>query len=60
MRIRNSVVAMVAAAMVSAATVESVQAQGAGPDPRIGLRAGWMDAETAAWNLRLVAQHPRP
>jgi hypothetical protein len=60
MLIRNSVVAMVVAAMVSAATVATVQAQGAGPDPRIGLRAGWMDAETAAWNLRVVAQHPRP
>lgn len=36
-------------------------AQGApNPDPRPTLRAGWMDAETASWNLRLVAQRPRP
>ncbi len=27
-------------------------------DPRIGLRAGWMDAAEAAWNLRLVSTTP--
>ena len=25
------------------------------PDPRVGLRAGWFDAATAAWNLDLVS-----
>lgn len=25
------------------------------PDPRVGLRAGWFDAEVASWNLRLVS-----
>jgi len=25
------------------------------PDPRVGLRAGWMDAAQAAWNMRLVS-----
>jgi hypothetical protein len=25
------------------------------PDPRIGLRAGWFNAEQAAWNMRLVS-----
>ncbi len=30
------------------------------PDPRVGLRAGWMDAEEAAWNLRLVSNTPPP
>jgi hypothetical protein len=25
------------------------------PDPRVGLRAGWMNAADAAWNLRLVS-----
>jgi hypothetical protein len=29
-------------------------------DPRIGLGAGWTDAEEAAWNLELVANVPRP
>ncbi|HEY6107878.1 MAG TPA: hypothetical protein VIV56_03135 [Gemmatimonadales bacterium] len=25
------------------------------PDPRVGLRAGWMDAAQALWNMRLVS-----
>ena len=25
------------------------------PDPRVGLKAGWFDAGTAAWNLKLVS-----
>jgi hypothetical protein len=28
------------------------------PDPRIGLKAGWFDAGTAAWNLRLLSTTP--
>jgi hypothetical protein len=28
------------------------------PDPRVGLRAGWMDAGEAAWNLRVVSTTP--
>ena len=28
------------------------------PDPRVGLRAGWFDAGTAAWNLRLISNTP--
>jgi hypothetical protein len=28
------------------------------PDPRVGLRAGWMDAAQAAWNMRLVSTTP--
>ena len=27
-------------------------------DPRVGLRAGWMDAGQAAWNLKLVSTTP--
>jgi hypothetical protein len=30
------------------------------PDPRIGLRAGWLDAEVALGNMRLVSATPRP
>jgi hypothetical protein len=30
------------------------------PDPRVGLRAGVMDAAQAAWNLRLVSTTPPP
>jgi hypothetical protein len=29
-------------------------------DPRVGLRAGWMDAGEAIRNMELVAQRPRP
>jgi hypothetical protein len=28
------------------------------PDPRVGLRAGWMDAAEAIWNLRVVSRTP--
>ncbi|MGE5801365.1 MAG: LVIVD repeat-containing protein [Gemmatimonadota bacterium] len=28
------------------------------PDPRIGLRAGWMNAAAANWNMRLVSSTP--
>jgi hypothetical protein len=28
------------------------------PDPRVGLRAGWMDAGEAIWNLRVVSRTP--
>jgi len=31
------------------------------PDPRVGLRAGWMDAAEASWNLRVVSRtEPSP
>jgi hypothetical protein len=30
------------------------------PDPRVGLRAGLMDAAEASWNLRVVSQTPPP
>ncbi len=28
------------------------------PDPRVGLRAGWMNAAEAVWNIRLVSTTP--
>jgi hypothetical protein len=28
------------------------------PDPRVGLRAGWMNAAEAAWNIKLVSTTP--
>jgi hypothetical protein len=28
------------------------------PDPRVGLKAGWFDAGTAAWNLALISNTP--
>jgi hypothetical protein len=30
------------------------------PDPRVGLGAGWLDAETAIRNLELLAHHDKP
>ena len=57
--------AMLAAALLlgacaSATTLESPApapaASAAGTDPRIGLRAGMMDAEEAIWNLRLLSK----
>ncbi|MGH7645098.1 MAG: LVIVD repeat-containing protein [Gemmatimonadales bacterium] len=30
------------------------------PDPRVGLRAGMMDAAEASWNLRVVSKTPPP
>ena len=30
------------------------------PDPRVTLRAGYLDAQQAAWNLDLIANRPRP
>jgi hypothetical protein len=35
-----------------------MSAQPPRPDPRVGLRAGWMDAEEAVWNLRVVSKTP--
>jgi hypothetical protein len=43
---------------VPAATPATSQAEAA--DPREGLRAGWMDAEEASWNMSLLATRPRP
>jgi hypothetical protein len=28
------------------------------PDPRVGLKAGWFDAQSAIWNLQLVSNTP--
>ena len=36
----------------------SMSATAPSPDPRVGLRAGLMDAGEAAWNLRVLSQTP--
>ena len=53
--------------VLAAVTVHTAGAQGTrspaaapSPDPRVGLRAGWLNAATAAWNLKLVAAAPKP
>jgi hypothetical protein len=52
--------------LASAAACASMSSSGGGaidmstsapsPDPRVGLRAGWMDAGEATWNLAVVAK----
>ena len=44
----------------SAAGQATTSAAPPSPDPRVGLRAGWMNAGSAAWNLKLVAAAPKP
>ncbi|HTH64912.1 MAG TPA: hypothetical protein VL563_09495, partial [Gemmatimonadales bacterium] len=55
---RQSAVAIlvIAGAFAAARAV----AQQPSPDPRVGLRAGWMDAAQAAWNMRLVSTSAPP
>jgi hypothetical protein len=40
----------------SAAGSADVSTSAPSPDPRVGLRAGWMDAGEATWNLAVVAK----
>ncbi|MBS1241297.1 MAG: repeat-containing protein, partial [Gemmatimonadetes bacterium] len=52
---------MLAAAALVGVTLSPVTATGQGsPDPRVGLRAGLLDAEQAAWNMRLISATPSP
>jgi hypothetical protein len=46
--------------MVAGAFAARAAAQQPSPDPRVGLRAGWMNAAQAAWNMRLVSTSPPP
>ncbi|MDF1503945.1 hypothetical protein [Roseisolibacter sp. H3M3-2] len=39
---------------------KSVPAADQGPDPRVGLGAGWMNAQTAIRHMELVSATPRP
>jgi hypothetical protein len=41
-------------------TAAPLVAQSGGADPRVGLKAGWLDAEMAEWNMRLVSATVRP
>jgi len=47
-------------AAMQGATSASMPAAPPSPDPRIGLRAGLMDAGEAVWNLRVVSKTPPP
>ncbi|HEY7685045.1 MAG TPA: hypothetical protein VH833_02950, partial [Gemmatimonadales bacterium] len=50
-----SSLAVLAFASALATSRIAAQATSPSPDPRVGLRAGWMNAGQAAWNLRLVS-----
>ncbi len=50
-----SSLAVLALASALATSRIAAQATAPSPDPRVGLRAGWMNAGQAAWNLRLVS-----
>ena len=41
-------------------TMSSMSTAAPSPDPRIGLRAGLMDAAEATWNMRVVSKTPPP
>jgi hypothetical protein len=53
--IRFPRLALAVVAFAGALVTSRAAAQAPTPDPRVGLRAGWMDAAQAAWNLRLVS-----
>ena len=53
------VIGTVVAACASGAKLD-LSGAAPSPDPRVGLRAGWMNAGEALWNLRLVAAAPKP
>ena len=54
-----SLFAIVALAVAACAS-SKLNVSGTAPsaDPRVGLRAGWMNAAEAAWNLRVVSRTP--
>ena len=54
-----SLILAVAALAGLALSPGAAAAQGS-PDPRVGLRAGLLDAEQAAWNMRLISATPSP
>ncbi len=57
-RYQHSALAVVM--LAGALATSPAAAQAPTPDPRVGLRAGWMNAAQAAWNLRLVSTSPPP
>jgi hypothetical protein len=47
-------------ALATGAAAQGGSAAPPSPDPRVGLKAGWMNAASAAWNLKLVVAAPKP
>ena len=56
----GSLLALVALSLAACATSRKLDMSttAPSPDPRVGLRAGWMNAQEAAWNVRLVSTTP--
>jgi len=55
----QSLFAIAALALAACATSKvNMSTTAPTPDPRVGLRAGWMNAAEAAWNIRLVSTTP--
>jgi hypothetical protein len=50
----------IARVAVFASLVAPLAAQAPAVDPRVGLKGGWLDAATAASNMRLISATPRP
>ncbi len=59
-RAMSAVTRSLTLAALLAAAPAVVRAQGGSSDPRVGLKAGWMDAGSAERNMHLVAHEPRP
>jgi len=57
LRLLSLAVAIVSAACASTPKV-NMSTTAPNPDPRVGLRAGMMNAEEATWNLRVVSRTP--
>ncbi len=55
----QSLFAIVVVSVAACATTKvNMSTTAPSPDPRVGLRAGWMNAAQAAWNIRLVSTTP--
>src|SRR2546425_1028709 len=58
----QSVLLAIGTVVAACATATKVDMSSVAPSPdrRVGLRAGWMNAAEASWNLRLVSAAPKP
>jgi len=58
----QSVLLAIGTVVAACATATKVDMSSVAPSPdrRVGLRAGWINAAEASWNLRLVSAAPKP
>jgi hypothetical protein len=57
-RLSGSVALAVLAGACASSSHANLSTAAPSPDPRVGLRAGWMNAAEAAWNMQLVSTTP--